>query len=75
MSPIVSENRHKRSTIGAMGLAKANAFSAPRDMTLVPRNSHLNMSPMGPAANKPKALSTARGDLDIFDVLQSHILP
>ena len=26
-------------------------------------------------ANKPKALSTARGDWDIFDVLQSHILP
>ena len=27
------------------------------------------------AANKPKALSAARGDWDIFDVLQSHILP
>ena len=28
-----------------------------------------------PAANKPKALSAASGDWDIFDVLQSHILP
>jgi hypothetical protein len=28
-----------------------------------------------PAANKPKALSVACGDWDIFDVLQSHILP
>jgi hypothetical protein len=27
------------------------------------------------AANKPKALSAARGDWDISDVLQSHILP
>jgi len=26
-------------------------------------------------ANKPKALSAACGDWDIFDVLQSHILP
>ena len=28
-----------------------------------------------PNANKPKALSAANGDWDIFDVLQSHILP
>jgi hypothetical protein len=28
-----------------------------------------------PAANKLKALSVACGDWDIFDVLQSHILP
>ena len=28
-----------------------------------------------PVANKPKALSAARGGWDIFDVLQSHILP
>jgi hypothetical protein len=26
-------------------------------------------------ANKPKALRAASGDWDIFDVLQSHILP
>jgi hypothetical protein len=31
--------------------------------------------PGTPAANKPKALSAASGDWDIFDVLQSHILP
>ena len=31
--------------------------------------------PEAPAANKPKALSAASGDWDIFDVLQSHILP
>ncbi len=32
-------------------------------------------SPRSPAANKPKALSAACGDSDIFGVLQSHILP
>ena len=32
-------------------------------------------SPRSSAANKPKALSAAHGDWDIFDVLQSHILP
>ena len=31
--------------------------------------------PEAPAANKPKALSSASRDWDIFDVLQSHILP
>jgi hypothetical protein len=42
-----------------------------------PRPSHgCDLAPTrAPAANKPKALSAARGDWDIVDDLQSHILP